>query len=157
MYICQDKCYRLVPKEDHHFAQREDYVFGARFCAICCVIIRRGSEAYNQMVLDRWTNGGLWECPCCKARPRQYFDLQTKQKEYLLQKMAQSRFFEQIAEHFFSLEPQKDKTKQLIDSIRHVLSDPQYASPHKSPKEAEQKLTMYPSIYKAVEISMFPQ
>ena len=155
MYICQDKCYRQVPQEDHHFAQREDYVFGARFCAICCVIIRRGSEAYNQMVLDRWTNGGLWECPCCKARPRLYFDLQQKQKEYLMQKLSQSKFFEDIVEHFFreTSTPPKNKQKQLIDSIRHVLSDPQYAKPSKSnrPVAEEQVRT------KPVEISMFPQ
>lgn len=107
------------------------------------------------MLLKRWSNGGLWQCPCCEARPRQYFDLKSKQEEYLIQKFRKSQLFRDIVEHFFRSSIQtEDKQKQIIDSIKHVLSDPQYAKPAKAP---EQKLTMYTNIHKAVEISVFPQ
>lgn len=167
MYICQDKCYRLVPPQDHRYAQLSDYIDKCVFCGICCVVIRVGGQAYTEMAVNHLVTG-MWQCPCCSARPRSYFNVDKKRMEHFIKKLQQSKHFVKIVEEYFRVRKQyKNDVDRFKELEKHLEA---LAAPESKPKKSKAmiatklvKLTIYPveqtksPIQRAVEISMFPQ
>lgn len=151
MYICQDKCYRLVPEKDHRYAQVDDYIDRGVFCGICCVTIKEGSDAHGQMLVNHLVTG-KWTCPCCNARPRSYFNLDQKRAEIFLKKLQQSKHFKKIVTEFFRIHKQSKNDTDMFKILEGLLED--IASrPHQQKRDIN-KLDMYCN--ETREISMFP-
>lgn len=171
MYICQDKCYRLVPQHDHRYAQFDDYIEGAVFCGICSVVIGVGAPEAQQKMTSHHKETGSWICPCCSAKPRGYFDIKKARLEFYLRTLHKTqRFFvmtfnsptqlEERVDEFFRLRKLK-KLQSKLDKEWKARLKPQAAPPSRPKKSKAMiatklyKLTMYP-IQTPREISMFP-
>lgn len=167
MYICQDKCYRLVPPQDHRYAQSKNYLRGARFCGICKVVYNKDTEAFKAM-----QDSIL--CPCCAAKTRGYFDVDKKRIEFVLRNVLDpihskhslvfnsTETFHQIVERVFkSQDIQEEQTlkQKARKEVRKPVAAPSTTTKNKKSKAMIAtklvKLTMYP-VYKPMEISMFP-
>jgi hypothetical protein len=168
MYICQDKCYRLVPPKDHRYAQFEDYIEGGVFCGICSVVMEYGGPAYVE-IQKKYHETGNWVCPCCSARPRSYFDLQKKKREHFLKMLQQSEVFDTIVDEFFRVRKQvkeeEEKFRALVQSLKTIVAPPQrhltkeekLAMIAKESIKLDTFIETNSRVKRAVEISMFPQ
>jgi len=174
MYICQDKCYRLVPPQDHRYAQSKNYLRYARFCGICKVVYNKDTDTYKKMEQE---NTVL--CPCCSAKTRGYFDVDKKRCEFVLHNVLEpihkshslvfnnTETFKQIVERVFRSQDIKEQESQRLKQRKEKWSKVGAAPPKNKKSKAMiaaklVKLTMYPILAEQkspvqIEISMFPQ
>lgn len=172
MYICQDKCYRLVPPQDHRYAQSKNYLRYARFCGICKVVYNKDTDTYKKMEQE---NTVL--CPCCSAKTRGYFEVEKKREIWVWNNVVgpvqqvhalvfqSSETFKDVVDRVFRSEDNKEEETQKQKARKEVRKP--VAAPLPKLKKSKAmiatklvKLTMYPILAESpvqIEISMFPQ